>query len=208
MFRGEGKCDASGTWYLSVNTYRTCIILRTSAFIAFIAISKVTTVHLNLESSRSFEVFINTRIPKHPALLTLSLLFWFLFSCVLCLVKLQTWGFTVSILLLLSFFWPSSYTNLRYITSYLSTSTKHPLDSASHLVPCPKYLIRRIHQVSHLASCARLLGLRQRTHLVQTWDNYSHQTQPSIALGGVLLAAFCCYANLEILHDLTRVPRG
>ena len=39
----------------------------------FLVVAKVTTTHLNLESSRSFEVPINTRIPKHPALLTLLL---------------------------------------------------------------------------------------------------------------------------------------
>ena len=54
--------------YLSVNTYRTCITLQTSAFIAFLVVSKVTTAHLIIESSRSFDRPINTRVPERPAL--------------------------------------------------------------------------------------------------------------------------------------------
>ena len=59
---------------LGVSTYN---ILRASAFITFLVV-RVTTADLNLESSRSFEIPINTRIPKHPALLTLLILIAFL----------------------------------------------------------------------------------------------------------------------------------
>ena len=59
----------------------TNITPQTQAFIRFIVVAKVTTVHLNLESSRSFEVSINTRIPKHPALTEcIDLLFLLLIS--------------------------------------------------------------------------------------------------------------------------------
>ena len=50
---------------LGVSTYTTP---QTQAFIRFIVVAKVTTVHLNLEYSRSFDRPINTRIPEHPAL--------------------------------------------------------------------------------------------------------------------------------------------
>ena len=88
------RCDASGTWYLSVNTYSTYGTLQTSAFITILVVTKVTTVHLNLESSRSFEVSINTRIPKHFALADiialLLLLLFFCFSGVLCQFMLRS----------------------------------------------------------------------------------------------------------------------
>ena len=50
---------------LGVSTYSTSC---TSAFKALI-VSKVITAHLNLESSRSFDRPINTRLPGRPALL-------------------------------------------------------------------------------------------------------------------------------------------
>ena len=40
-----------------------------------LVVSKVTPVHINLDFSRSFEVPINTRIPKHSVLMTLLIYF-------------------------------------------------------------------------------------------------------------------------------------
>ena len=79
--------------------------------------------------------------PCLTLLLLLLLFFCFLFfSCVICLFRLRTWGFTFQYCFFL-LFCLLSYTNLRYITSYLSTSTRHPQDRASHLVPCPELFI-------------------------------------------------------------------
>ena len=50
--------------------------------------------------------------------------FSFSCSCVLCRLRLRTRGFTSQYYFFLSL-WLLSYTNLRYITSYLSTSTRH-----------------------------------------------------------------------------------
>ena len=91
--------------------------------------------------SPSYRVFSIIRLPyKYPRTWAprpcwhywsiISFAYFLCFSCVLCLFRLRTWGFTLSILLL-SFVCLLSYTNLRYITSYLSTSTRHPQDRAS-----------------------------------------------------------------------------
>ena len=92
--------------------------------------------------SPSYRIFSIIRLPyKYPrtwaprpgwhywfiAFLAILLLF---ISCVLSLFRLRTWGFTFSIYFLSSIL-STSYTNLRYITSYLSTSTRHPQDRAS-----------------------------------------------------------------------------
>ena len=50
---------------LGVSTY---ITLQTSAFIAFLVVTKVKTAHFIIKSSRSFDRPINTRVPERPAL--------------------------------------------------------------------------------------------------------------------------------------------
>ena len=143
----------------------------------------MTTTHLVIESSRSFDYPISTRVPERPALadiidyflaiLLLSIHF-FVYSVLLGYEPEGSPSQYISFLLLCQL----SYTNLRYIASYLSTYTRYPLDRASHLVLCPKSLRHWTHQVSHLVPCPKSFRCwtQQVSHLVPCPKSFRHWT--------------------------------